>query len=712
MKNRFFTIALILLSAGILTTSAIGAEDFPDSEPQTSQPAQPQSAVARISVIHGDVSTMRGDAGQWVAATVNTPLVPGDQVATSDRARAEVQLDYANVIRLEQHTDAKVADLEQNKLQIQLASGLIDFTAFKDTQTDAEIDTPNMGVHLLSPGVFRIEVDSPTETLLIVRQGEAEVLTNQGSTKVEAGQVIQIHGSDNPEYKIDPAPGGDEFDKWCANRDHQIQTAQAWQHTSPEVTGSGDLDQYGQWEQVPDYGWCWTPEVDAGWVPYSAGRWGWEPYWGWTWISYEPWGWAPYHYGRWFMYGGRWAWWPAVGFYGPHAIWAPAYVSFFGFGGGFGVGFGFGSIGWLALGPRDVFHPWFGAGHSFSVVGFDRFHGAGFTTPGGRPFGSNLERAFSDERMRGAIMHVSAQDFANGRVTRSGPVSESMLRSASMVRGTLPVVPTQASLGNRVSNFSGYRGLGSSNQHFFSRGGASSATRSYNFNSEANQVLNMVQRGPSREASLNGRTGGSYEGYGSRGNSTYGGRAESGQPGGAGGNYNWQGVGRGNQSERWPSAVNGGSTGPGRTSAGPQATQNDWHRYASPSPYGGGRGNSAEPAQRGGWQNYSNGTRSYSGGGNGGRSYGGGWNAPAPRSGGSYYGGGSRPPMELNRPIMRQRAPSGGSYGGGGRSYSAPSGGNHSNGEGNHSYGGGGGHSSGGGGGGHSSGGGHGGGRR
>ena len=382
MKNRFFIVALIILSAGMLTTSSASAQDDPESQPQPAQPqpAQPQSAVARISVIHGDVSTMRGDAGQWVAATVNTPLVPGDQVATADHARAEVQLDYANIMRLEQHTDAKVADLQQNKLQIQLASGLIDFTALKNTQTDAEIDTPNMGVHPLSPGVYRIQVDSPTETLLIVRQGEAEVLTNQGSTKVEAGQIIQIHGSDNPEYKVDPAPGGDEFDKWCANRDRQIQTAQAWEHTGPEVTGSNDLDQYGQWEQVPDYGWCWTPQVDAGWIPYSAGRWGWEPYWGWTWISYEPWGWAPYHYGRWFMYGNRWAWWPARGFDGPHPIWSPVYVSFFGFGGGFGVGFGFGSIGWLALGPRDIFHPWFGAGHSFSVAGFDRFHGPGFST--------------------------------------------------------------------------------------------------------------------------------------------------------------------------------------------------------------------------------------------------------------------------------------------------------------------------------------------
>ncbi len=73
---------------------------------------------------------MRGDAGEWVAGTVNTPVVPGDKVATADRSRAEVQLDFANVMRLAEHTEAKVADLEQNKIQIQLASGLVEFSAF------------------------------------------------------------------------------------------------------------------------------------------------------------------------------------------------------------------------------------------------------------------------------------------------------------------------------------------------------------------------------------------------------------------------------------------------------------------------------------------------------------------------------------------------------------------------------------------------------
>src|SRR5260370_9876187 len=61
------------------------------------------------------------------------------------------------------------------------------------------------------------------------------------------------------------------------------------------------------------------------------------------------------------MYDGGWAWWTgpiyADPFYRP--IWAPAYVSFFGYGGGFGFGFGggWGSGRRPPLGPCGRFPP-------------------------------------------------------------------------------------------------------------------------------------------------------------------------------------------------------------------------------------------------------------------------------------------------------------------------------------------------------------------
>src|SRR5260370_33212231 len=77
--------------------------------------------------------------------------------------------------------------------------------------------------------------------------------------------------------------------------------------------------------------------------------------------------------------GGSWAWWPGPvwggGFYRP--FWAPAYVSFFGFGGGWGVGFGWGGwggFGWLPIGPCDPFFPWWG-GYGGGVGGEDNIKG-------------------------------------------------------------------------------------------------------------------------------------------------------------------------------------------------------------------------------------------------------------------------------------------------------------------------------------------------
>src|SRR3989442_11447036 len=66
--------------------------------PLAAQAEEPTSGVARVSLINGDVSTMRGDSGEWVASTVNAPLVTGDKVSTGARSRAEIELDYANIL--------------------------------------------------------------------------------------------------------------------------------------------------------------------------------------------------------------------------------------------------------------------------------------------------------------------------------------------------------------------------------------------------------------------------------------------------------------------------------------------------------------------------------------------------------------------------------------------------------------------------------------
>ena len=67
MKNRFLLIALAILSMGLFVTSNVRAQDEPAGTATGTSLRQPQSAVGRLSVIHGNVSTMHGDgtANGW-----------------------------------------------------------------------------------------------------------------------------------------------------------------------------------------------------------------------------------------------------------------------------------------------------------------------------------------------------------------------------------------------------------------------------------------------------------------------------------------------------------------------------------------------------------------------------------------------------------------------------------------------------------------------
>ena len=71
----------------------------------------------------------------------------GDKVSTADSARTELQLDFANILRLGPNSKANVASLTHKDIQIQLSQGLLNYTVSKDSEAEPEIDTPNVSVH-------------------------------------------------------------------------------------------------------------------------------------------------------------------------------------------------------------------------------------------------------------------------------------------------------------------------------------------------------------------------------------------------------------------------------------------------------------------------------------------------------------------------------------------------------------------------------------
>lgn len=506
MKGRYWTLALVILTLSLFGSRAGQAVD------------DPEPGVARVSLIHGDVSTQRGDSGDWVATTVNAPLVRGDKIATGARSRTEIQLDHANILRLGPATEARIADLTRTRLQVQVSRGTVNFTVFKETEADVEIDTPNVAVRPLGEGTYRLQVNSDSETELTVRKGEAEVSTPQGSTTVVKNQLITIQGVEAPQYQVAKAPRRDDWDEWNKDRDRDIRDARSWRYANRYYTGAHDLDRHGRWINVPGYDWCWTPYVNYGWVPYRHGRWVWEPYWDWTWVSYEPWGWAPYHYGRWFYYSNSWCWWPGYGYgsyshYGYYPRWAPAYVSFLGFGFGgrnwhFGFGFGFGSIGWLPLGPHDIYYPWYGFQPIYNVVNITNITNirniTNVTNPqndtaaanaGSQSAVSNVQAALANANVRRAITSVPVEDFVRGRVPREvRPVDVATLRQSQLVTGTVPAVPTRESLRpvDRPASAAAIPARTPADERFFTRRQPPSVSE--RFTERAAEIQQMMQR--------------------------------------------------------------------------------------------------------------------------------------------------------------------------------------------------------------------------
>jgi hypothetical protein len=576
-------------------------------------------------------------------------VVSGDHISVGPNARAEIQLDHANILRMDGQSTANVVSLARNQMQVQIGQGLVNFDVMKNNDSGAEIETPNVAIRpQMGEGSYRIQVNSDNDTVVDVRRGSAEISTPQGSTMVQRDQRITIQGNaDSAQYQVSGAPGRDDWDKWNGDRDHVIESAESWRHTNPNYTGTQDLDAYGHWRDVPDYGQVWFPDDGQDWAPYRDGRWVYEPYYGWTWVSYEPWGWAPYHYGRWFVYGGNWGWWPGPVYAGYYPVWAPAYVSFFGFGGGgwgvnfgFGFGGGFGNIGWLPCGPGDRFFPWYGRGiNRVNVVNITNIHnnfgGMNPLREGPHAF-SNIDRASSDAHVRGGISSMQSNQFGRGRVpTQQSRLDPGSFRKASLMTGANPVSPSRESFRptDRQVNPGSIPSRANNNQRFFSsnaRQGASvqNGHGVNNFNRGGNPSGGQVQQNTARPG-FNG-FGQTNNGNGNRGNSA-------------------------EQSSRPTSSTNSGQRGftapSSQQSQSIQSSRPGWHTFTPPS-----------------GQSQSNGGRTFEG--QGGAQPRSNYSQPSapPRQyennsrGGYSSGGSNRPSLNMHQPVVTPRG--GGSYSG------------------------------------------------
>jgi uncharacterized membrane protein YgcG len=447
-NSRMFLLAL----AGLMVFSAPQARAADDNNaPRTddSNTQDPPSRVARISYLDGSVSFDPNGADDWAAAVKNRPVTIGDKLWVDKDSRAELQAGQAS-IHLGSMTALSFLNLDENIVQMRVAEGAINFRVRELREGDIyEVDTPNAAFTVKEAGAFRIDVDGNGEnTRVIAIRGEGTITAGGQSYDVHAGEMAELNGVDNPEYRTAAPPREDDLDRWAADRDLKEEHSISAKYVSRDVPGYSDLDDNGTWNEEPDYGPVWYPShVDVGWAPYSYGYWSWVGPWGWTWVDYDPWGFAPFHYGRWAFIGSRWGWCPGPIFGYP--FYGPAFVGWLG--GGFGFGFGFGGgfgVGWFPLGWGEPFHPWFRCGDRFFNrinITNTRFNNVNILN---NRAALHTNYVFAHEGR--AVTVASRQVFTNGQMLNRAAnrnvmrVNEATLRSAR-VSTSVGVSPTKAS---------------------------------------------------------------------------------------------------------------------------------------------------------------------------------------------------------------------------------------------------------------------------
>ena len=394
-----------------------------------------RQTVVRVAYFSGEVSYSRGDnPDDWQPASLNFPMTLGDRLYTARGSRLELQTE-GGAIYLAPETDLAALNLTYEVKQFSLGMGSASFRIRQIGSGESfEVDTPNAAVTFDRAGEYRIDVDRDGNTRVIVNRGYAYVAAAGGEVPLEAGKLMAIDGIDSPVYDITSLPRPDSWDHWVETRSRPSRDTGSRRYVNADISGVDDLDQYGRWSEIPEYGTVWSPaNVSADWQPYRAGRWAWQDPWGWSWVSNESWGWAPYHYGRWVTSRSRWYWVPV----GPDVRtvrYAPALVAFVGgpgFSSSVSVGGG-GNVGWFPLAPRDPFVPWWGS----------------------RARETNLTNVTNVTYVnRTYVTVVNQNTFISGAPVARNTIRDARvvreISAAPVVRGPLQVVPLASSL--RVS---------------------------------------------------------------------------------------------------------------------------------------------------------------------------------------------------------------------------------------------------------------------
>src|SRR2546423_2638761 len=277
--------------------------------------------IVRLSYAEGQVQIAHRDGIGYENATMNLPVVEGDQLRTSD-GRAEIELEDGSIVRVVTDSQTTFAALGRYTdgvtiTEVDLDQGEAEFKVTAHDDSSFRVNAAQRVITLRHSGRFRVTTLNSDPLEVVVWKGEVSVSDKDTTqeVRVKKEETFALDALDAGRYDLEKVAQADDLDQWSLRRDEYLSTYAANRASyaqSPYQYGLNDLNYYGQYVNVPGYGYCWQPYgINVGWDPYANGYWTYSPAYGYVWVSAYPWGWMPYRYGRWaFVSGYGWVWQP------------------------------------------------------------------------------------------------------------------------------------------------------------------------------------------------------------------------------------------------------------------------------------------------------------------------------------------------------------------------------------------------------------------
>jgi len=199
----------------------------------------------RVNLVQGDVQVKIADTGEWVPASVNMPLIEGDELWVPEGSRAALQTTKGDHVRLDENTALQVLRMDLDSYQFHLTEGRVYVLNRAPKRNVLQFDTPDASIRAFGGARFGIDIPGG-ETEVSVYRGSVQTENGDGTTTVRAGNMLAV-GADGY-AELSPVPPPDDWQRWNAQRDRIVLArGKSYEYLPEELRAySSDFEENGR----------------------------------------------------------------------------------------------------------------------------------------------------------------------------------------------------------------------------------------------------------------------------------------------------------------------------------------------------------------------------------------------------------------------------------------------------------------------------------